>query len=120
MIINRKYWIVRSAGVEDEEEAKKQPLYYFKVGEHVIEAETGERAVEIARKFTIGEYPAHNYVPKSWRLIGQSHPQQVLLRAQGKGGAVHYETEDGEHKKRTEEEVWEWLEADWDEDEEVK
>ena len=101
---DRNYWIVRSSE-EDESDPITGGKIHFRVGEHVIEAETGEDAVEIAREFLIGQFKAHNYVPKFWRLIGESAWEQVLMRARGQGGAVHYKTEDGVHKTRTEEEI---------------
>ena len=99
----KKYWIVRSSGATELD--KPGYRYFRKVGEHVIEADTGEIAVEIAERFKIGRFDNDNYIPEHWRLIGESAWGQVILRAKGIGGKVHYETESGEHKTRTEEEV---------------
>ena len=98
-----KYWIVRSMS---QQEPKEEGVFYLhREGEYVIEAATGEEAVEIAKEFLIGQMPRVHYTPKYWRLIGKCYPEQVMWRAEGRGGRVHYRTENGTHGVRKPEEI---------------
>jgi len=93
------FWLIRSKGLWAMTLGDKQ-IFRRIVKLHVIQAEYGEEAKRIARRFKIGKRGSIGYMPSHWQLMGKAPLLLVQERLAGQGGKIHYTTYWGRHKVR--------------------
>jgi len=94
------FWLIRSKGLWAMTLGDKQ-IFQRIVKHHVVQAEYGEEAKRIARRFKIGKRGSIGYMPSHWQLMGIAPLSLIQERLNGQGGKIHYTTYWGRHK------VWE-------------
>jgi len=98
------FWVIRSAGTDETKVDISKPFWY-RIGEHIIEAGSEETARMIAEAHKIGKNPEKDYVPVYWSGKGPCRLMVLWRRLHGQGGSVWYMTKTGDLHKRTLEEL---------------